>query len=126
MARSKVELFEQIRRDSRDRQLSIRELAAKHHTHRRTVRQALGNAVPPPRQAYPARRRPVIDRYAEVAVVQSEAGVDIVATSGMMDGQVAVIRDALDEEEHAEVAILAYAAKYASALYGPFREAVDV
>lgn len=66
MARSKVELFEQIRRDSRDRQLSIRELAAKHHTHRRTVRQALGNAVPPPRQAYPARRRPVIDRYAEV------------------------------------------------------------
>jgi porphobilinogen synthase len=67
-----------------------------------------------------------IDRYAEVAVAQAEAGVDIVAPSGMMDGQVAAIRDALDEEEFADVAILAYAAKYASALYGPFREAVDV
>ena len=52
--------------------------------------------------------------------------VDIVAPSGMMDGQVAAIRDALDEEEFPEVAILAYAAKYASALYGPFRDAVDV
>jgi porphobilinogen synthase len=67
-----------------------------------------------------------IDRYAEVAVVQAEAGVDIVAPSGMMDGQVAAIRDALDEEEFDQVAILAYAAKYASALYGPFRDAVDV
>ena len=67
-----------------------------------------------------------IDRYAEVAVVQAEAGVDIVAPSGMMDGQVAAIRDALDEEEFGHVSILAYAAKYASGLYGPFREAVDV
>lgn len=67
-----------------------------------------------------------IDRYAEVAIAQAEAGVDIVAPSGMMDGQVAAIRDALDEEEFDQVAILAYAAKYASALYGPFREAVDV
>lgn len=67
-----------------------------------------------------------LDRYAEVAVAQGEAGVDIVAPSGMMDGQVAAIRDALDEEELPEVAILAYAAKYASALYGPFRDAVDV
>ena len=67
-----------------------------------------------------------LDRYAEVAVVQAEAGVDVVAPSGMMDGQVAAIRDALDEEEFGEVAILAYAAKYASALYGPFRDAVDV
>ena len=67
-----------------------------------------------------------LDRYAEVAVAQAEAGVDIVAPSGMMDGQVAAIRDALDEEEFGEVAILAYAAKFASGLYGPFREAVDV
>ncbi|WP_421121902.1 porphobilinogen synthase [Aquihabitans daechungensis] len=67
-----------------------------------------------------------IDRYAEVAVAQAAAGVDIVAPSGMMDGQVAAIRDALDEDEFPDVAILAYAAKYASALYGPFREAVDV
>ncbi len=67
-----------------------------------------------------------IDRYAEVAVAQAEAGVDIVAPSGMMDGQVAAIRDALDEEEFGDVAILAYAAKYASGLYGPFRDAVDV
>ena len=67
-----------------------------------------------------------IDRYAEVAIAQAEAGVDIVAPSGMMDGQVAAIRDALDEEEFGDVAILAYAAKYASGLYGPFRDAVDV
>ena len=69
---------------------------------------------------------PPLDRYAEVAVAQAEAGVDIVAPSGMMDGQVAAIRDALDEDEFGDVAILAYAAKYASGLYGPFREAVDV
>ncbi|MGN6693333.1 MAG: porphobilinogen synthase, partial [Aquihabitans sp.] len=67
-----------------------------------------------------------LDRYAEVAIAQAAAGVDIVAPSGMMDGQVAAIRAALDEEEFPEVAILAYAAKYASALYGPFRDAVDV
>jgi porphobilinogen synthase len=67
-----------------------------------------------------------LDRYAEVAVAQAEAGVDIVAPSGMMDGQVAAIRDALDEEEFGEVAILAYAAKYASGLDGPVRDAVDV
>ena len=67
-----------------------------------------------------------IDLYAQVAVAQAQAGADVVAPSGMMDGQVAAIRDALDEEEFAEVAILAYGAKYASALYGPFRDAVDV
>ena len=67
-----------------------------------------------------------LDRYAEVAVAQAAAGVDIVAPSGMMDGQVAAIRDALDDDDFGEVSILAYAAKYASALYGPFRDAVDV
>ncbi len=67
-----------------------------------------------------------LDRYAEVAIAQAAAGVDVVAPSGMMDGQVAAIRDGLDEEDYPEVAILAYAAKYASALYGPFRDAVDV
>jgi porphobilinogen synthase len=67
-----------------------------------------------------------LERYAEVALAQAEAGVDVCAPSGMMDGQVLAIRDALDEEGHELVAILAYAAKYASALYGPFREAVDV
>jgi len=67
-----------------------------------------------------------IERYAEVALAQADAGVDVCAPSGMMDGQVLAIRDALDEEQHEHVAILAYAAKYASALYGPFREAVDV
>ena len=67
-----------------------------------------------------------LQRYAEVAIAQAEAGVDIVAPSGMMDGQVMAIRDALDDEEHSQVGILAYAAKYASALYGPFRDAVDV
>ena len=67
-----------------------------------------------------------LERYAEVALAQADAGVDVCAPSGMMDGQVLAIRDALDEEGHELVAILAYAAKYASALYGPFREAVDV
>jgi porphobilinogen synthase len=67
-----------------------------------------------------------IDLYAQVAQAQAAAGADVVAPSGMMDGQVAAIRDALDEDGFAEVAILAYSAKYASALYGPFREAVDV
>jgi len=65
-------------------------------------------------------------RYAQVAVAQAEAGAHLVAPSGMMDGQVAAIRAALDASGHEEVGILAYAAKYASALYGPFREAVDV
>jgi porphobilinogen synthase len=67
-----------------------------------------------------------IDLYARVAIAQAEAGADVVAPSGMMDGQVATIRDALDDSGFQQVAILAYAAKYASALYGPFREAVDV
>ena len=67
-----------------------------------------------------------LDRYAEIAVAQAEAGADIVAPSGMMDGQVAAIRDALDEEDRVDVAVMAYAAKYASGLYGPFRDAVDV
>jgi porphobilinogen synthase len=67
-----------------------------------------------------------IDLYARVAIAQAEAGADVVAPSGMMDGQVATIRGALDDSGFQQVAILAYGAKYASALYGPFREAVDV
>jgi porphobilinogen synthase len=67
-----------------------------------------------------------LDLYARVAMAQAEAGVDVCAPSGMMDGQVAAIRTALDDTGAAHVAILAYAAKYASALYGPFRDAVDV
>jgi porphobilinogen synthase len=67
-----------------------------------------------------------IDLYARVALAQAEAGADVVAPSGMMDGQVAAIRGALDGDGFERVAILAYGAKYASALYGPFREAVDV
>jgi porphobilinogen synthase len=63
--------------------------------------------------------------YAEMARAQAHAGVDMVGPSGMMDGQVAVIRAALDAAEHTDVSILAYSAKYASAFYGPFREAVD-
>jgi transposase len=66
MARSKVELFEQIRRDRRIEGLSIRELAERHRVHRRTVRQALASAFPPPRKAYPRRARPAIDPYVEV------------------------------------------------------------
>jgi porphobilinogen synthase len=63
---------------------------------------------------------------ARTAVAQADAGADVVAPSGMMDGQVRAIRAALDGAGHETVAILAYAAKYASALYGPFRDAVDV
>ena len=66
-----------------------------------------------------------LDRYREIAVAQSRAGADLVAPSGMMDGQVAAIRDALDEDGRAETGILAYAAKFASAFYGPFREAAE-
>jgi porphobilinogen synthase len=67
-----------------------------------------------------------LERYAAVARAQAEAGADVVAPSGMMDGQVAAIRSGLDGAGRTDVAILAYAAKYASALYGPFRDAVDV
>nr|WP_279671655.1 porphobilinogen synthase [Flexivirga meconopsidis] len=64
-------------------------------------------------------------RYADMAVAQAEAGAHVVGPSGMMDGQVGVIRRALDEAGHTEVGVLAYAVKYASAAYGPFREAVE-
>lgn len=65
-----------------------------------------------------------LERYAEMAQVQADAGAHVVGPSGMMDGQVGVIRDALDQTGHGDVAILAYTVKYASAFYGPFREAV--
>lgn len=64
--------------------------------------------------------------YCKAALAQAEAGAHVVAPSGMMDGQVGAIRAALDGAGHQNVAIMAYSAKYASALYGPFREAVDV
>jgi len=69
---------------------------------------------------------PTLELYRRIALAQAEAGADVVAPSGMMDGQVAAIRAALDEGGHEGVAVLAYASKYASALYGPFRDAVDV
>jgi len=66
-----------------------------------------------------------LEIYAQMALAQASAGVDLVGPSGMMDGQVRVVRRALDGEGHEQVGILAYSAKYASAFYGPFREAVD-
>jgi porphobilinogen synthase len=66
-----------------------------------------------------------LDRYASVAVAQAEAGAHLVAPSGMMDGQVAAIRAALDAAGHGETGICAYSVKYASAFYGPFREAAE-
>ncbi|WP_410638236.1 porphobilinogen synthase [Amycolatopsis sp. lyj-346] len=63
--------------------------------------------------------------YAQMAIAQVEAGAHVLGPSGMMDGQIGVIRRALDEVGHKDAAILAYSAKYASAFYGPFREAVD-
>jgi porphobilinogen synthase len=66
-----------------------------------------------------------LDRYRRIAVAQAEAGAHLVGPSGMMDGQVAAIREALDEAGRTAVGIMAYAAKFASAFYGPFREAAE-
>jgi porphobilinogen synthase len=66
-----------------------------------------------------------LEAYAEMALAQAGAGVDMVGPSGMMDGQVAAVRGALDGAGHTDVAILAYSAKYASSFFGPFREAVN-
>jgi len=66
-----------------------------------------------------------LGRYAEMAVVQADAGAHVVGLSGMMDGQVGVVRRALDSAGHPDAVVLAYAAKYASAFYGPFRDAVE-
>jgi porphobilinogen synthase len=68
---------------------------------------------------------PTLDILARCAVAYADAGADIVAPSAMMDGQVAAIRSALDAAGHTQVAILSYAAKFASAFYGPFREAAE-
>jgi porphobilinogen synthase len=68
---------------------------------------------------------PSLELLARTAVSQAEAGADVIAPSAMMDGQVAVIRDALDDAGFEQVAIMAYAVKYASGFYGPFREAAD-
>lgn len=66
-----------------------------------------------------------LERYRDMAIAQAEAGSAILGLSGMMDGQVAAVRDALDSAGRGDVAVLAYSAKYASAFYGPFREAVQ-
>src|SRR6476659_6703927 len=66
-----------------------------------------------------------LERYASIALSQAAAGADVVAPSGMLDGQVAAIRAALDGGGFSDVAIVAYSAKYASALYGPFRDAAE-
>ena len=66
-----------------------------------------------------------LERYRRIAIAQAEAGAHLVGPSGMMDGQVAAIRDALDGAGHTDVGIIAYAAKFASAFYGPFREAAE-
>jgi porphobilinogen synthase len=66
-----------------------------------------------------------LERYGSIAIAQAGAGADVIAPSGMMDGQVGAIRSALDSAGYHEAAVLAYAAKYASALYGPFRDAAE-
>ena len=66
-----------------------------------------------------------VERYRRIAIAQAEAGTHLVGPSGMMDGQVAAIRDALDGAGHTDVGIIAYAAKFASAFYGPFRDAAE-
>ena len=66
-----------------------------------------------------------LERYREMGIAQAEAGSQLLGLSGMMDGQVAAVRDALDAAGHPDTPLLGYAAKYASAFYGPFREAVQ-
>jgi len=66
-----------------------------------------------------------LERYAQMAVALAQAGAGLVGPSGMMDGQVAAVRSALDAAGHQDTGILAYAVKYSSALYGPFRDAVE-
>jgi porphobilinogen synthase len=66
-----------------------------------------------------------LERYGSMALTQADAGAHLLGLSGMMDGQVAAVRSALDEAGHQDALVLAYAAKYASAFYGPFREAVE-
>jgi porphobilinogen synthase len=66
-----------------------------------------------------------LEVYAEMALAQARAGAHVLGASGMMDGQVGVVRSALDDEGLEDIAILAYSAKYASAFYGPFRDAVE-
>jgi porphobilinogen synthase len=66
-----------------------------------------------------------LDLYARTAIAQADAGADLVAPSGMMDGQVAAIRAALDDSGHTQTSVMAYASKFASAHYGPFREAAE-
>ena len=66
-----------------------------------------------------------LERYVALALAQADAGAALLGLSGMMDGQVGAVRTALDAAGRTDVAVLAYAAKYASAFYGPFREAVD-
>src|SRR5690606_21262654 len=66
-----------------------------------------------------------LDRYRSMAIAQAQAGSQLLGLSGMMDGQVAAIREALDTEGFTDTLLLAYSAKYATAFYGPFREAVD-
>ncbi|WP_460573517.1 porphobilinogen synthase [Humibacter soli] len=66
-----------------------------------------------------------LERYRDMAIAQASSGSQLLGLSGMMDGQVAAVRDVLDSEGFTETAVLAYAAKYASGFYGPFREAVD-
>jgi porphobilinogen synthase len=68
---------------------------------------------------------PTLEAYSRIAVAQSEAGADVVAPSGMMDGQVGAIRAALDDSGFDDTPLLAYASKYASSFYGPFREAAE-
>jgi porphobilinogen synthase len=68
---------------------------------------------------------PTLELLARTALSHAEAGADLVAPSDMMDGRVAAIREALDEEGFVEIPIMAYSAKYASAFYGPFREAAE-
>ena len=79
----------------------------------------------PPARCHRASRDATLAGYADLAVAQVESGAHVVGPSGMMDGQVGVIRQALDATGHQNAGILAYSAKFASAFYGPFREAVD-
>jgi porphobilinogen synthase len=83
------------------------------------------DSADPPADHLTVDNDPTLDNVRKTAVSQAEAGADVIAPSGMIDGQVAAIREALDDAGYEDVSIMSYAAKYASAFYGPFRDAAD-
>jgi porphobilinogen synthase len=120
--------LQQLRADLGDELVLLADLCLCEYTdhgHCGVVAPAKGGGIRGQGGAMVVDNDPTLDRYAAVAIAQAQAGAHVIAPSGMMDGQVAAIRKALDGAAYTETPILAYAAKYASGFYGPFREAAE-